>query len=82
MNTEPYELMDGYPGWIKVCAWCYPGEKIFDLFPDLRGQQISHTICPAHYKKSMAGIFSRCDGRTTTPNHIGDWRLIQTEITK
>jgi hypothetical protein len=42
MNSEPYELIDGYPGWIKVCAWCYPGEKIFDLFPDLRGRARWH----------------------------------------
>jgi len=61
-NNEPYELMPGYPGWIKVCAWCYPGEKIFDLFPDMRGQvEISHGICKAHYEQKMTGILRRCD---------------------
>jgi hypothetical protein len=61
MNSEPYEVIDGYPGWIKVCAWCYPGEKIFDLFPDLRGKaQISHSICPAHKEQCLSGILARC----------------------
>ncbi|MGA2853892.1 MAG: hypothetical protein ABSE90_07175 [Verrucomicrobiota bacterium] len=61
MNSEPYELIKGFPGWIKVCAWCYPGEKIFDTFPDLRGKvQISHSVCPAHKKAVIGGILARC----------------------
>jgi hypothetical protein len=47
--NEPYELIEGHEGWITVCAWCYPGEKIFDLFPDMRGKvQVSHGICKSH----------------------------------
>jgi hypothetical protein len=47
MSNEPYEVVDD--GMIRVCAWCYPGEKIFDLFPDLRGKvKISHGMCQSH----------------------------------
>jgi hypothetical protein len=59
MNSEPYELMDGFPGWIKVCAWCYPGNTIYDVFPDLRGMQISHSICPQHKEKCLGGLLKR-----------------------
>jgi len=47
MNSEPYTVTGD--GSISVCAWCFPGEKIFDIFPDLRGKvRISHGICQAH----------------------------------
>ena len=55
--NDPYELIEGEPGWIRVCAWCFPGQKIFDLFPDLRGQvEISHSICPAHRERCVAKL--------------------------
>ena len=57
MNDEPYEVIEGFPGWIKVCAWCYPGEKIFEQFPDLRGKvELSHSICPRHHQQFMLGL--------------------------
>lgn len=49
MNTEPYTVIA--PGMIKVCANCFPGESIFDLFPDLRGAKISHGACAGHRQK-------------------------------
>jgi hypothetical protein len=68
MSNEPYEVVDD--GMIRVCAWCYPGEKIFDLFPDLRGKvEISHGICPAHKKQMQDGILGHCDlTETFMPN--------------
>jgi hypothetical protein len=72
MNSEPYELLPGFPGWIRVCAWCYPGEKILDLFPDLRGKvQISHSICPAHKKAALGAILARVKTATPEKTNIG-----------
>jgi len=45
MQNEPY-LVKG-PNLISVCMFCWPGEAIFRPFPDLRGVQISHGICPS-----------------------------------
>ena len=58
--NDPYTVIDEKT--IAVCAWCFPGEKIFDLFPDMRGKvQISHGICNAHFKQKKYGILRHCD---------------------
>jgi hypothetical protein len=33
---------------LSVCGWCWPGETVFQAFPNLRGYKISHGICPKH----------------------------------
>lgn len=60
MNNDPYIVVDDTT--IHVCAWCFPGEKILDLFPDLRGRvKISHGICQRHYDAKRSGLLRRTD---------------------
>lgn len=61
MNSEPYTVTGD--GLISVCAWCFPGEKIFDIFPDLRGKvKLSHGICQQHLQRQKEGL---CRARET-----------------
>lgn len=45
---------------VTVCAWCCPGESIFELYPQLKfaGVKISHGICPEHKAQMLAAINS------------------------
>lgn len=52
--TEPYEVTTEQR--ITVCAWCFPGETIYNLFPDLRGVQINHGMCQGHAELSRRQI--------------------------
>lgn len=42
---------------IKVCAWCYPGDSIFNHYPHWGGLglRLSHGICAAHAKSLLHG---------------------------
>jgi len=58
--NDPYTVVNETT--IAVCAWCFPGEKIFDVFPDLRGKvRISHGICQRHYDARKKGILRHFD---------------------
>lgn len=46
--NEPYKVSAEVPHFITVCASCFPGDSILSLFPDLKGCNISHSICPGH----------------------------------
>lgn len=45
-------------GMIQVCAWCLPGDKVFDRFPEWRnlGLDISHGICQPCKAKMLAAM--------------------------
>jgi hypothetical protein len=32
---------------LSICAWCYPGDLFLKIFPENKGIDLSHTICPA-----------------------------------
>jgi hypothetical protein len=51
--SEPYRIVDGN---ISVCGYCYPGNTITALFPDLDGTKISHTICEAHKSRFVVEL--------------------------
>jgi hypothetical protein len=49
MHSIPKYLPDGK---VMVCAWCYPGDSVFNTFPVLASSGvISHGICPHHFKR-------------------------------
>jgi len=51
------DSVDGQRRIITVCAWCLPGEKVFDFFPTLRGMvEINHGICASHREEFIAGL--------------------------
>lgn len=56
MTEKPYRILE--PGLIWACSWCHPGETIFGSFPDLRGNKISHGICPKHKAEFMSQLSS------------------------
>ena len=41
---------------VTVCCMCHPSNTIFDTFPGLRGQRISHGMCNAHLQAERAKI--------------------------
>jgi hypothetical protein len=42
---------------VSVCAWCLPGERLFEQFPWLRGNvEISHGVCPEHKAEFMRSL--------------------------
>jgi hypothetical protein len=42
---------------VSVCMNCLPGEKLFKLFPWLRGNvEISHGICPEHKERFLERV--------------------------
>lgn len=42
---------------VTVCAWCLPGEKLFDLYPHLAGNvKISHGLCKRHHADMIAAL--------------------------
>lgn len=42
------------PGMIKVCSKCWPGNSVYEAYPQYQGFEISHGICPAHAKEFIA----------------------------
>lgn len=48
--NEPYTVRDEC---VCVCAACFPGSSIFNLFPDLKGSQLSHGYCRPHANKML-----------------------------
>jgi hypothetical protein len=48
-GRKPYFLKE--ENYVIVCAWCYPGQTIKKLYPEIAGRDISHTICPYHTKQ-------------------------------
>lgn len=52
---QPFTILAS--GQIATCAWCYPGQKIIEVFPELAGRSISHGICRAH----KADMFRQLD---------------------
>lgn len=55
MNSEvPYKIVEGV---VTCCAWCFPGETIIQLYPELTGMKISHGMCATH----MAGFRRELD---------------------
>lgn len=45
---------------VRVCAWCFPTDTIFNVFPHLRGRvAISHGICAEHKKRFLAELAAK-----------------------
>lgn len=51
---EPYKVVT--PTMVSVCCCCFPGDSIFSLFPDLKGSELSHGICPRHAARWKADL--------------------------
>lgn len=45
MNGKPYQINEDV---VACCGWCFPGDAIFKLYPELAGKKLSHGICAAH----------------------------------
>lgn len=58
MNAEtflnPYEVVAH--DMISVCCECFPGRKIFEIFPDLSEYKLSHGMCHRH-ARAMAKAY-------------------------
>jgi len=53
-------VLDNTRHTLRVCAWCFPTDSIFKVFPELAGTvAISHGICFDHKKKFSAEISSK-----------------------
>jgi hypothetical protein len=50
---EPYKIVGNT---VTVCMWCFPGDSILSLFPDLKGLAISHGICQRHSDRWMSEL--------------------------
>lgn len=51
---EPYRIVQ--ENMISVCCCCFPQDSICKVFPDLRGQQLSHGICKRHADRWKADL--------------------------
>jgi hypothetical protein len=59
MNKILKQVDDGDSRIITVCAWCSPGDSIFEEYPQLKGiVQISHGICADHYHEQIRALNS------------------------
>ena len=43
-------------GYANVCAWCWPGQSVFESYPELRRCTITHGICPECHERFLAAL--------------------------
>lgn len=56
-KSPPTIIEGGLPtDIVGVCAWCWPGESLFDVWPELRGRRLSHGQCPTCHARLLLEI--------------------------
>lgn len=59
MNAKAYTISNTDGERIAhACAWCFPGAKLVEAFPELAGLKISHGMCKPHLASFRAEMES------------------------